>query len=234
MSEVFVKLVTAEFRYNSTATKLKEEQRQIRNEVQMLETKLKAALTMQDEQVTNMVQELMEKHNSLEFKLDEVAIGEEEWESRIASSRVVEEVRVSVRVLEGALSNMTAVTGKELKEIKANFGALKDEVEKVQNELCEKVQNVTIMFEDAKESSEESITVMKREINGSSSLSATQQESIDRLTTQVTRQGQSVNQLSDSVTDQGERLDNLTSTVEEQDTCIASLKEDVEWIKSGE
>ena len=200
----------------------------------MLDTKLKAALTMQDEQVTNMVQELMEKHNSLELKLDEVVIGEEEWESRIASSGVVEEVRVSVRVLEGAFSNMTAVTGKDLKEIKANFGALKDEVEKVQNELCEKVQNVTIMFEDAKESSEESITVIKREKNGSRSLAATQQESIDRLTTQVTRQGQSVNQLNDSVTDQGKRLDNLTSIVEEQDTCIASLKEDVDWIKSGE
>ena len=59
--------------------------------------------------------------------------------SRIASSRAVEEVRVSVRVLEGALSNMTTVTGKELKETKANFGTLKDKVEKVQNELCEKV-----------------------------------------------------------------------------------------------
>ena len=200
VSEVFVKLVTAEFRYNSSTTKLKEEQRQLQVE---LETKLEAELTERDEQVTNMVQELMEKHNSLELKLEEVAIGEEEWESRIASSRVVEEVRVSVRVLQGALSNMTAVTGKGLKETKGNFSALKDKVEKVQNELCEKVQNLTIILKDAKESSEESITVMKQEIARSSSLAVTQQKSIDRLITEVTQQGQSVNQLSDNVTDQG-------------------------------
>ena len=234
VSEIFVKLLIAEFRLNSTTTKLKEEQHQLQGKMQSLETSLKAALTMQDEQVANMVQELTEKHNSLELKLDVVAIGEEEWESRIASSRVVEEVRVSVRVLEGALSDMTTVTRKGLRETKANIGALKDEVEKVQNELCEKVQNVTIMIEDAKESSEESITVIKREIARSRSLPTTQQKSIDRLTTQVTRQGQSVNRLNDSVTDQGERLDTLTSTVEEQGSCIASLKEDVERIKNGE
>ena len=234
VNNIFVKLLTVEIVHNSSTTKLKEEQRQLQGEMQLLETKLEAALTMRDEQVANMVQELTEKHNSLELKLDAVSIGEEEWESRIASSRAVAEVSVSVRVLEGALSNMTAVTGKGLKETKGNFSALKDEVEKVQNELCEKVQNLTIIVEDAKESSEESITVMKREINGSRSLAATQQESIDRLITPVTQQGQRVNQLNDNVTDQGERLDNLTSIVEEQGTCIASLKEDVEQIKSGE
>ena len=152
----------------------------------------------------------------------------------------LKKVRRKVRGLEDEQLNerLTAIENeqlpRQLNELTRDFGALQDEVKMVENELCEKVQNVTFMFEDAKESSEESITVIKREIARSRSLAATQQESIDRLTTQVTRQGQRVNQLNDSVADQGRRLDNLTSIVEEQGSCIASLKEDVKKCKSGE
>ena len=115
--------------------------------------------------------------------------------------------------------------------MKANLGVLGDEVERVEHQLCEKLQNVTAIVEDTMESSKQSTADIEQEIARSSTLAATQQESIDRLTTQVTQQGQSVNQLSDSVTDQGRRLDNLTSIVEEQGSCIAHLKEDVEQIK---
>ena len=229
VSKLIVKVLTAEIRHNFTITRLKEEQRQIRSEMQMLET----ALTTQDEKVANTVQGLTDKQNSLELKLDEVVIDEAELESRIARSRVVEEVRVSVRVLDAALSNMTAVTRKGLSKAKANFGALKSEVEVVENELCEKVQNLTIIFEDAKESSEQSISNIKQDMARSSALATEQQRSVDRLTTKVTRQGQSVNQLSDSVTDQEERLNNLTRTVEEQGSCITRLKDDVKQIKMG-
>ena len=157
-----------------------------------------------------------------------------------ALKRGLKKVRKKVSGLEDEQlsERLTAIENeqlpRQLNELKRDFGALQDEVEKVENELCEKVQNLTFMFEDAKESSEESITVSKQEIARSRSLAATQQESIDRLTTQVTRQGQRVNQLNDSVTDQGKRLDNLTSTVEEQGSCIARLKEDVIKIKNGE
>ena len=228
-----LKLLTAEFRHNFTITRLKEEQRQIRSEVQMLETELETALIAHDEQVANTVQELTDKQNSLEMKLDEVAIDEAEWESKIDSSRVVEELRVSVRVLDTALSNMTVVARRGLSEAKANFGALKGKVEVVENELCEKVQNLTIVFEDAKESSGKSISAIKQDIALSSTLATEQQRSIDRLTTQVTQQGQSVIQVNDSVTDQEERLDNLTSIVEEQGNCAARLKDDVQWIMMG-
>ena len=232
VSSLALKLLTAEFRHNFTIIRLKEEQRQIRSEVQVLETELETALTAQDEQVANMVQELTDKQNALELKLDEVAIGEAGC--RIASSKAVEELRVSVRVLDAALSNMTAVTMKGLSEAKAKFGALKGKVEVVENELCEKVQNLTMIVEDAKESSEQSISAIKQDIARSGALAAEQQRSIGRITTQVTRQGQSVNQLSNSVTDQEERLDNLTRTVEEQGTYIEGLKVDVQEIKMGE
>ena len=143
MNQVFIKLLTAEIRHNSTAIKLKKEQRQIRSKVQVLETKLEAAST--------------------------------QWD----------------------------------------------------------VQNLTIMLQDVKESSEQSMIVIKKEIVRSNTLAAKQQNSMDRLTIKMRRQGQNVNQLNDSVTDQGRRLVNLTSIVEAQDTCIASLKEDVKKIKRG-
>ena len=234
VSFLALKLLTAEFRHNFTTTRLKEKQRQIRSEVQMLETELETALTAQDEQVANTVQELTDKQNALELKLDEVVSGEAEWESRIASSRLVEEVRVSVRVVDAALSNMTVVTGKALSEAKAKCGALKGKVEVVENELCDKVQNLTMIVEDAKESSEQSISTIKQDMARSSALATEQQRSIDRITTKVARQDQSVSQLSDSVTDQKERLDNLTFIVEEQGNCITRLKDDVQHIKMGE
>ena len=149
VNQVFIKLLTAEIRHNSTAIKLKKEQRQIRSKVQVLETKLEAAAPQWDGQVANMV------------------------------------------------------------------------------------QNLTIMLQDVKESSEQSMIVIKKEIVRSNTLAAKQQNSMDRLTIKMRRQGQNVNQLNDSVTDQGRRLVNLTSIVEAQDTCIASLKEDVNKIKRG-
>ena len=157
-----------------------------------------------------------------------------------ALKRGLKKVRKKVSGLEDEQlsERLTAIENeqlpRQLNELTRDFGALQDEVEMVENELCEKVQNLTFMFEDAKESSEESITVIKRELARSRSLAATQQKSIERLITQVTRQGQRVNQLNDSVADQGRRLDNLTSTVEEQGSSIARLKEDVKEIKKGE
>ena len=135
------------------------------------------------------------KQNALELKLDEVVIGEAEWESRIASSGAVEEVRVNVRVLDAVLNNLTAVTRKGLSEAKANFGALKGKVEVVQNKLCEKVQNLTKIVKDTMESSERSISTINQNIARSGTLAAEQQRSVDRLTTQVAQQGQSVNRV---------------------------------------
>ena len=232
VSELFVKLLTAEIRHNFTSLKMKEEQRQTRSEVQMLETKIEAALSVQNEQVDN-IQELTGRQNSLELKLNEVTIDEAEWESRIASSSVVEKVKLSVRALDAALTNMTAVVGNGLSDAEAKFAMLKRDVEVVEDELCAKVQNVSHILEVAKESSEQSISAIKQNIIKGTKLAAKQQESIDRLTTRVSQQGQSVNQLSDSVTDQEERLDNLTSTVEKQSSGIARLKEEFHPIKTG-
>ena len=116
-------------------------------------------------------------------------------------------MKLSVRALDAALSNMTAAVGNGLSDAEAKFGMLKREVEVVEDELCEKVQNVSNILEVAKESSEQSISAIKQHIIGSSKLAANQQESIDRIATRVTQQGQSVNQLNDSVTDQEERGD---------------------------
>ena len=195
----------------------------------MLESKIEAALSVQNEQVDN-IRELTGRQNSLELKLNKVTIGEAEWESRIASSSVVEKVKLSVRALDAALTNMTAVVGNGLSDAVAKFAMLKRDVEVVEDELCAKVQNVSHILEVAKESSEQSISAIKQNII---KLAAKQQESIDRLTTRVSQQGQSVNQLSNSVTDQEKRLDNLTSTVEKQSSGIARLKEDVHPIKTG-
>ena len=194
-----------------------------RLEVQLLETRNASATTKSLHQQA--IDELRAAQGSSRVK---------------ALKRGLKKVRKKVSGLEDEQlsERLTAIENeqlpRQLNELTRDFGALQDEVEMVENELCEKVQNLTFRFEDAKESSEESITVIKREIARSRSLAATQQESIDRLTTQVTRQGQRVNQLNDSVTDQGRRLDNLTSTVEEQGSSIASLKEDVKEIKKGE
>ena len=176
------------------------------------------------------MRELAGRQNSLELKLNEVTIVQAEWESRIASSSVVEKVKLSVRALDAALTNMTAVVGNGLSDAEANFAMLKRDVEVVEDELCAKVQNVSHILEVAKESSEQSISAIKQNII---KLAVKQQESIDRLTTRVTQQGQSVNQLSDSVSDQEERLDKLASTVEKQGTGIARLKEDIQ-IRIGE
>ena len=138
--------------------------------------------------------------------------------------------KLSVRALDAALTNMTAVVGNGRSDAEAKFAMLKRDVEVVEDELCAKVQNVSNILEVAKESSEQSISAIKQNII---KLAAKQQENIDRLTTRVSQQGQSVNQLSDSVTDQEKRLDNLTSTVEKQSSGIARLKEDVHPIKTG-
>ena len=110
---------------------------------------------------------------------------------------------MSVMALDAALNNMTAVVGNGLSDAEANFAMLKRDVEVVEDELCEKVQNVSHILEVAKESSEQSISAIKQHII---KLAAKQQENIDRLTTRVSQQGQSVNQLNDSVTDQEKRL----------------------------
>ena len=188
VSELFVKLLTAEIRHNFTTLKMKEEQRQTRSEVQMLESKIEAALSVQDEQVDN-IQELTGRQNSLELKLNEVTIGQAEWESRISSSRAVEEVKLSVRALDAALSNMTTVVENRLGDAEANLGMLKREVEVVEDELCEKVQNVSNILEVAKESSEQSISAIKQNIIQGTKLAAKQQESIDRIATRVCMNG---------------------------------------------
>ena len=86
----------------------------------MLESKIEAALSVQNEQVDN-IRELTGRQNSLELKLNKVTIGEAEWESRIASSSVVEKVKLSVRALDAALTNMTAVVGNGRSDAEAKF-----------------------------------------------------------------------------------------------------------------
>ena len=104
--------------------------------------------------------------------------------------------------------------------IKVSISVLDSEVERIESELCEKVENVSATLGNVVKSTEEDTAAIKQVLAKSSKLAAKQQEIIDRLTARVTEQGQSLNQLNDSVTDQEERLDNLTST-QKQSTYIA-------------
>ena len=213
-------------------SKLEKGLKQVRRKVSGLEdAQLSERLTaIENEQLPRRLNELTRDLRRLEDenlprRVSQLAIDY----NKIATKVVITEFRHNVTT-----SKLKEELHRVSMAMKANLGALGDDVERVEHQLCEKLQNVTAIVEDTMENSKQSTADIEQEIARSSTLAATQQESIDRLTTQVTRQGQSVNQLSDNVTDQGRRLDNLTSTVEEQGSSIASLKEDVEWIKSGE
>ena len=114
--------------------------------------------------------------------------------------------------------------------IKVNISELDSEVERVESELCEKVENVSATLGNVVKSTEEDTTGIKQVLAKSSKLAAKQQESIDRLTAQVTEQGQSLNQLNDSVTDQEKRLDNLTITQPQSTYIVRPSKNDAQPI----
>ena len=130
---------------------------------------------------------------------------------------------------------------RQLNELTRDFRRLEDEnLPRRVNQVLIKLVNVefwhnssTDQFKEEQRQLQGEIQSLDTELQSTQTMTANQQESIDRLTTRVTQQGQSVNQLSDSVTDQEERLDKLTSTVEKQGTGIARLKEDIQ-IRIGE
>ena len=213
-------------------SKLEKGLKQVRRNVSGLEdAQLNQRLTaIENEQLPRRLNELTRDLRRLEDenlprRVSQLAIDY----NKIATKMVITEFRYNATT-----SKLKEELHRVNMAMKANIGALGDDVERVEHQLCEKLQNVTAIVEDTMESSKQSTADIEQEIARSSTLAAKQQESIDRLTTEVTRQGQRVNRLNDSVTDQGRRLDNLTSTVEEQGSSIARLKEDVEWIKISE
>ena len=256
------KLVTAEFRHNFTTYKLKDELRQVKSEVQKLENKLEAALfTLPDEQLADRVQELTDQYNSLQLKLVEVEVGEEEWESRIAMSRVLMEVRANLSDVKSRLSNASAVMEQGLNSTKANFSEVGGKLELVEKELCEKVQNLSAQVEEIQQRSAQSVADLNQTIYEATTAATQQQESTerlrrdlnwqndtvtrlsgrvaqqsittDRLQLRVAEQESSVSHLSSIIQMQVHSTENLTSAVLEHGVCIASLKHDLEEIISG-
>ena len=220
-----IKTITAEFRHNVTAYKLKEELQGIRR------------------------------------KVAEIEVGEEGWESRIAMSGALTEMRRSVSLVEGLLSNMSAAMERRLNATKANFIEVKSEVELVEKKLSEMVRNITTRVEDIQQYSSWSVADLNQTVYETSFATSQQQKRIDglqrdlqhqnntvtRLSGRVTQQDttterlqqivaeqeSSVSRLSVSILTQVDTTDNLTTTVAEQGACIALLKHDMEQIKSG-
>lgn len=207
------------------------------------------------------IYKLKDELQQLTRKLAEVEVGEGEWESRVAMSRALTEVRRSVSRMEGLLSNMSAVMERGLNVTKANFSKVKNEVELVEKELCEKVQNITTQVEDIQQRSAWSVADLNQTVYETRIATSQNRKSIDglrrdlwqqnntvtrlsgrvtqhdtttdRLGQRVAEQESSVSSLSDNILTQVHTTDNLTRTVAEQGVCIVHLKQDVEQIKIG-
>ena len=226
------KLVTAEFRHNSTTYKLKDELRQVKSEIQKLENKLEVALsTLPDEQLADRVQELTDQYNSLQLKLAEIEVGEEEWESRIAMSRALMEVRANLSDVESCLSNASAVMEQGLNSTKANFSKMEDKLELLGKELCEKLQklqNLTVEVEDVQQRSLQSVSDLSQKVHSISNVTTQQQESINDMRRDLQQQRNTVNRLSDKVTQHDTTTDVLQRRVAEQEIDVNNLFNDIQ------
>ena len=207
------------------------------------------------------IYKLKEELQGLKRQFTEIEVDEGDWESRIAMSRAMTEVRRSVSQTEGLLSNLSAAMEQGLNMTKANFTTAKSEVELVKKKLCDKVADITIQVEDIQQHSAWRVADLNQTVHEMSFATSQQWKSINslqrdlqqqnntvtRLSDRVTQQDVTtgrleqilaeqeniVNRLSDSVLTQGPPTDNLTRTVAEQGVCIARLKRDVEQIKIG-
>ena len=203
---------------------------------------------------------LNEELQGIRRKLAEIEVGEGDWESRIAMSRALEEVRSSVSYVEGLLSNMSTAMRGGLNATTANFSKTRSEIEMVNKELSEEVQNISIRVEDIQRHSAWSAADLNQTVYETSIATSQQQKSIDglqrdlqhqnntvtRLSGRVTQQDTtterlkqivaeqegSVNHLSESILTQEHTTDNLTRIVE-QGACIVRLKHDMEQVTSG-
>ena len=204
------------------------------------------------------IYKLKEELQGLKSRFAEIEVGEGDWESRIAMSRALTEVRRSVSQMEGLLSNLSAAMERGLNMTKANVTIVKSEVELVKKKLYE-VWDLAIQVEeiqqriawsvvDLNETLHEmsfAISQQWKSINGLQRDWQQQNNTVTRLSDRVTQQDvttarleqivaeqeNSVNHLSDSVLTQEHTTDNLTRSVAEQGACIARLKHDVEQIK---
>ena len=207
------------------------------------------------------IYKIKEELQGLQSRFAEIEVGEGDWESRIAMSRALTEVRRSVSQMEGLLSSMSAAMEQGLNATKVNFTTVKSEVELVEKKLCDKVAVITIQVENIQQRSAWSVADLNQTVHETSLATSQQWKSINslqrdlqqqsnavtRLSGRVTQQDtttarleqtveeqeNSVNRLSDSILTQEYTTDNLTRTVAEQGVWIARLKRDVEQIKSG-
>ena len=167
---------------------------------------------------------------------------------------------MSMRQMEGLLSNLSTAMERGLNATKVNFTIVKSEVEMVKKKLSE-VWDLTLRVEEIQQHSAWSVADLNHTVRETSLATSQQWKSINslqrdlqqqnntvtRLSGRVTQQDantgrleqivaeqeNSVNHLSDSVLTQEYTTDNLTGTVAEQGVCIARLKRDVEQIKLG-
>ena len=228
-NRVVTKVATAEYRHNSTIINLRNELHQVKSEAQRLENKLEGALsTLPDEQLADRVQELADQYNSLQVKLAEVEVGEEEWESRIAMSRALIGVKSSLSNVYSLLSNMGVSIEQGLNATKANFSKMEHEVEVVEKELCEKVQNLSAQVEDIQQQSAQSVADLNQTIYEATTAASQQQESTERLRRGLNWQNDTVTRLSGRVAQQSITNDRLQQRVAEQESNISRLSSNIQ------
>ena len=169
------------------------------------------------------IYKLKDELQQLTRKLAEVEVGEGEWESRIAMSTALTEVRMSVSHMEGLLSNMSAAMEQRLNATKANFSKAKSEVDLVEKELCEKVQNITAHVEDIWQYSARSVADLNQTVYETSTATLRHRKSIDGLRRDLQQQNNTVTRLSGRVTQHDTTTDRLRQRVAEQESSVSSL-----------
>ena len=219
------KAITAEFRNNVTAYKLKEELQGLRHklaEIEVGEGDCESRIAM-----SRALTEVRRSVSRVEGLVSNMSTAMERGLN--ATKANFSEVKNEVKLVEKKLSRKVRKITTQIEEIQQpsawSVADLNQTVYETSFAISQQQKSIDGLKRDLQHQNN-TVTRLSGRV--------TQQDTItERLQQIVAEQESSVNHLSESILAQMDTTDNLTRTVAEQGACIARLKHDMEQIKSG-